>query len=102
MGARSPGWLLLDSAAFSLDGSECNLVGSSFPAFNSEARPCTGRVGDCLRNQLLDLAEVTTSARWDSAALEGVCVNNRIRAPVLLWFRRTLPGYLRVATPSMA
>ena len=54
----SPGWLLLDSAAFSLDGSECNLVGSSFSAFNSEARPCVGQVGDCLRNQLLDLAEV--------------------------------------------
>eukprot|EP00850_Spirogloea_muscicola_P007694 SM000039S14524 [mRNA] locus=s39:595544:600916:+ [translate_table: standard] len=34
------GWLLLDKSVYTLDGSECNKVGSSFAAFRYEASRC--------------------------------------------------------------
>lgn len=52
-----PGWMLLDQGLYTLDGSECNKIGTSFQAFQFESDKCHRFVGSCLANQLLDFAE---------------------------------------------
>ncbi|CAI7925839.1 unnamed protein product, partial [Closterium sp. NIES-54] len=51
------GWLLVDKERYSLDGSECSKVGTSFSAFRFEPDRCQRSVGSCLSNQLLDFAQ---------------------------------------------
>eukprot|EP00850_Spirogloea_muscicola_P008924 SM000049S16695 [mRNA] locus=s49:93424:102369:+ [translate_table: standard] len=53
------GWLILDKSVYTLDGSECNKVGSSFAAFRYEASRCQKQVGSCLANQLADYAKAS-------------------------------------------
>ncbi|CAI5513237.1 unnamed protein product [Closterium sp. Naga37s-1] len=51
------GWQLVDKERYSLDGSECSKVGTSFSAFRFEPDRCQRSVGSCLSNQLLDFAQ---------------------------------------------
>ena len=53
--AKAPSeWLILDKSLVTDDGSECNKVGVSYEAFNSQGNRCKMRAGSCLANQLLD------------------------------------------------
>eukprot|EP00210_Caulerpa_lentillifera_P005322 g5085.t1 len=47
-------WMLIDKTQISLDGSECNKVGTSFTAFRFQTDGCSRPVGTCLANQLQD------------------------------------------------
>ena len=55
----SPGdpalWPLLPTSAVSLDGSRCNVPGTSFSAFRNQANACAQPAGACLGNQLADI-----------------------------------------------
>ncbi|CAI5951715.1 unnamed protein product [Closterium sp. NIES-64] len=78
------GWLLVDKERYSLDGSECNKVGTSFSAFRFEPERCQRSVGSCLSNQLLDFAQVGTSFsafRFEPDRCQrsvGSCLSNQL------------------------
>ncbi|MEW5316239.1 MAG: hypothetical protein WDW38_007620 [Sanguina aurantia] len=48
-------WMLLDGSLVSLDGTACNLVGTSFSAFRYQASGCVRAPQVCLASQLKDL-----------------------------------------------
>ncbi|GMH43713.1 hypothetical protein BSKO_11635 [Bryopsis sp. KO-2023] len=50
-------WMLIDKTEISLDGRECDRVGTSFTAFRYQSGACQKPVGSCLSNQLLDRYE---------------------------------------------
>lgn len=54
-------WMLLPQDYFTLDGRECNKIGVSYYAFQSQANACQMKVGDCLHNQIYDyyMADIT-------------------------------------------
>lgn len=39
----------------SLDGTECNRIGTSYEAFQTQPNACNSPVGTCLANQIRDL-----------------------------------------------
>ncbi|KAL4579355.1 hypothetical protein LXL04_015497 [Taraxacum kok-saghyz] len=45
-------WMLLERVRFTLDGIECNKIGVSWDAFNTQPNFCTAPFLSCLRNQL--------------------------------------------------
>ena len=48
-------WLVVDKSLVSLDGRDCDRVGTSFPAFRSQPSACASAAGSCLNNQIRDL-----------------------------------------------
>jgi len=48
-------WLVVDKSLVSLDGRDCDRVGTSYPAFRSQASACSSAQGACLHNQIRDL-----------------------------------------------
>ena len=53
MGSRR--WMLLSPSQVTTDGTECNKVGTSYVAFNSQGNKCGERVQSCFQNQPDDL-----------------------------------------------
>ncbi|HRG13806.1 MAG TPA: HAP2/GCS1 family protein [Macellibacteroides fermentans] len=51
----SPNWMLVNPSEMSMTGMECNKIGTSYYAFNTQSDKCTQVVGSCLNNQLYDL-----------------------------------------------
>ena len=52
-GTRS--WLLVDKNDVTVDGTECNKVGTSYSAFKHQSSQCDNVAGSCLGNQLEDM-----------------------------------------------
>lgn len=50
-------WMLVDKGRFSLTGTDCDKIGSSFTAFRSHPDKCKRPIGTCLANQIADLHE---------------------------------------------
>lgn len=50
-------YLLLPNTMVTLDGTECNKVGVSYYAFNSQGNRCEMEAGSCLQNQLVSLRD---------------------------------------------
>ncbi|KAL4570816.1 hypothetical protein LXL04_026479 [Taraxacum kok-saghyz] len=50
-------WMLLERVRFTLDGMECNKIGVSWDAFNTQPNFCTAPFLSCLRNQLWNFWE---------------------------------------------
>lgn len=50
----SMAWMLIDPSLITFDGSECNKIGVSYDAFETQSSKCTQVVGSCLNNQLYD------------------------------------------------
>ncbi|GFH07968.1 gamete-specific protein, partial [Haematococcus lacustris] len=48
-------WLLLESSQFSMDGSQCDKVGTSFSAFRYQVDGCARAPQTCLGGQIKDL-----------------------------------------------
>ena len=48
-------WLVVDKSLVSLDGRDCDRVGTSFSAFRSQPGACSSVAGSCLNNQIRDL-----------------------------------------------
>jgi hypothetical protein len=53
--AASPTWLLVDPTQITYDGTECNKIGVSYYAFQSQSDRCILIAGSCLANQILHL-----------------------------------------------
>lgn len=53
---------VVDKSLVSVDGGTCDRVGTSYPAFRSQAAACGSRPGTCLSNQLADLAASDAAA----------------------------------------
>ena len=51
-------WMMVDKNRVTLDGSECNKIGTSFEAFKvRQVDACRQQVDSCLKNQLVDFVE---------------------------------------------
>lgn len=50
-------WMLLERVRFTLDGLECNKIGVSYEAFNSQPTFCSSPFWSCLHNQLWNFRE---------------------------------------------
>ena len=48
-------WLVVDKSLVSLDGRDCDRVGTSYSAFRSQPNACASTAESCLRNQIRDL-----------------------------------------------
>jgi hypothetical protein len=73
--------LLIPQSSVDLSGKTCNKIGVSHHAFvNNQGSRCSGRIGDCLQNQVEDIWESAKSQDWiDSTLCEsigGVFVRN--------------------------
>lgn len=53
----SNNWLLLNKNMVSLDGTECNKVGTGYQAFQFQASKCDMERGSCLKNQISSLID---------------------------------------------
>ena len=53
MGSRR--WMFLNPSQVTSDGAECNKVGTSYTAFNSQSSKCSQQVQSCFQNQPEDL-----------------------------------------------
>lgn len=51
----SSNWLLVDRNMVTLDGSECNKIGTSYSAFQNQSNKCGVEAGTCLSNQIDDI-----------------------------------------------
>ena len=54
-------WLLVDKSMVTLDGSECDKIGTSFSAFRFQSSGCSRVVGSCLNNQIGQLVAADES-----------------------------------------
>ena len=50
-------WMLVDKTKFTLDGKECDKIGVSFFAFQSQSEKCNIEPGSCLNNQIYHLIQ---------------------------------------------
>lgn len=50
-------WTILDRDQVSVDGSQCDRVGTSFTAFRYQSGACERPVGACLANQIIDITK---------------------------------------------
>ncbi|XP_010538793.1 PREDICTED: protein HAPLESS 2 isoform X2 [Tarenaya hassleriana] len=50
-------WMLLERVRFTLDGLECNKIGVSYEAFNTQPNFCSSPFWSCLHNQLWNFRE---------------------------------------------
>lgn len=53
--AGTASWLLVDKNEVTIDGTECNKVGTSYSAFKHQSSRCDNVAGSCLGNQLEDM-----------------------------------------------
>jgi len=61
-------WMLLDRSHFTMDGTQCNKIGVSYPAFRYESDRCGKRAGSCLGGQIdsyraADQARITAGSK---------------------------------------
>lgn len=56
--AGSKFWQFVDRQLVTLDGSECNKIGTSYTAFRNQQKGCENTAMSCLQNQLLDYHNV--------------------------------------------
>jgi hypothetical protein len=49
--------MFIDKTQVNLDGTVCNMIGTSFSAFRNQQNRCEQYAGTCLANQLVDLAK---------------------------------------------
>ncbi|GAQ85247.1 hypothetical protein KFL_002260030 [Klebsormidium nitens] len=55
--ANTSTWMFIDKTQVNLDGTVCNMIGTSFTAFRNQPNRCEQYAGTCLANQLVDLAK---------------------------------------------
>ena len=55
--AGTSSWLLIDKSDVTLDGTVCNMVGTSYSAFRHQSSRCGREAGSCLGNQIEDMQQ---------------------------------------------
>jgi hypothetical protein len=63
-------WMVVNPGMVSMDGSECNKIGTSYKAFQLQSNKCEVSKGSCLRNQILDVLKAEITKKRDGQSTD--------------------------------